>query len=53
MKMRGKTTVDFSGSTGRREGTAPSTFSPGISLTLGLSPSYFPLPLGERARVRG
>src|SRR6202171_617303 len=38
MKMRGKTTVDLSGSTGRREGTAPSTFSAGTSLTLGLSP---------------
>src|ERR1700676_2446268 len=37
MKMRGKTTVDLSGSTGRREGTAPSTFSAGTSLTFGLS----------------
>jgi len=33
----GKTTTSFSGSTGRREGTAPSTFVAGTSLTRGLS----------------
>ena len=33
MKIRGNTTVDFSGSTGRCEGTAPSRFTAGISLT--------------------
>jgi len=33
MKMRGKTTVDFNGSTGRWLGTAPSRFTAGISLT--------------------
>src|SRR5258708_8708425 len=45
MKIRGKTTVDLSGSTGRREGTAPSTFNAGTSLTFGLSlpPLQFPL----------
>src|SRR6202162_4189625 len=37
MKIRGKTTVDLSGSTGSREGTAPSTFKAGTSLTFGLS----------------
>jgi hypothetical protein len=37
MKIRGKTTVDLSGSTGSREGTAPSTFKAGTSLTNGLS----------------
>jgi hypothetical protein len=37
MKMRGKTTVDFRGSTGRCEGMAPSRFAAGISLTFGLS----------------
>src|SRR5260370_20137371 len=44
MKIRGKTTVDLSGSTGRREGTAPSTFNAGTSLTFGLSlpPLQFP-----------
>src|SRR5487761_28869 len=39
MKIRGKTTVDLSGSTGRREGTAPSTFKAGTSLTSRLSPA--------------
>src|ERR1700694_3326713 len=38
MKMREKTTVDFRGSTGRREGAAPSRFTAGTSLTFGLSP---------------
>src|ERR1700694_1235071 len=33
MKIRGKTTVDFSGSTGRRGVTAPSTFNAGTSPT--------------------
>src|SRR5713226_2252490 len=33
MKIRGKTTVDLSGSTGRCEGTIPSRFTAGISLT--------------------
>src|SRR2546428_13987231 len=33
MKMRGKTTVDLSGRTGRCEGTAPSKFTAGISPT--------------------
>jgi hypothetical protein len=44
MKMRGNTTVDFSGSTGRREGTAPSRFTAGISLTFGLSLSALAIP---------
>src|SRR5258708_17975883 len=59
MKIRGKTTVDFSGSTGRREGTAPSTFNAGTSLTFGLSlsPPQSPsrsgpeLPRTEQHRV--
>src|SRR5579862_4906943 len=44
MKIRGKTTADLSGSTGRREGTAPSTFSAGTSLTwrLSLAPPRIP-----------
>ena len=32
MKMRGNTTVDFKGSTGRWDGTAPSRLTAGISL---------------------
>jgi hypothetical protein len=32
MKMRGNTTVDFNGSTGRCDGTAPSRFTAGTSL---------------------
>src|SRR5712691_6085613 len=39
MKMRGKTTVDLRGSTGRCEGTAPSRLTAGISATLRLSPA--------------
>jgi hypothetical protein len=33
MKIRGNTTVDLSGSTGRCEGTIPSRFTADISLT--------------------
>src|ERR1700687_813457 len=33
LKIRGDKTVDLSGSTGRREGTAPSTLTAGTSLT--------------------
>src|SRR5579872_2406688 len=45
MKMRGKTTVDFRGRTGRCDGTAPSRFGAGTSLT---ATQYCELPARER-----
>src|SRR6202795_4055397 len=50
MKIRGKTTVDLRGNTGSREGTAPSTFSAGTSLTFRLSLPTPQFPLSREAR---